>query len=291
MKQTIYISILFLFSSCFDLDGNLFNPDNTITEYLFDDYQGEVEIDVVDQTVDADKINQVSLFVGSNQEQIKVVYIGDLSDIDIDTVILYCHGNKDHMDYYWPRTKLLANINGRHNYAVATLDYRGYGLSDGVATEENMYEDVDKVLEWLKTRGLTQDRLFMYGFSLGSAPVCELTANPRSLSPNKIMLESPFASAETMVQDGSGLALPGSFFVNLKVDNAEEIKRISQDLYWLHGEDDAFLNMETHGQVVYDNHQGDYKVDYIIPLADHGDVPFVMGYENYLKSVGDFIRR
>ena len=52
-----------------------------------------------------------------------------------------------------------------------------------------MYQDADACLRWLESRGLTNDRLIIYGYSLGSAPTCELTANPRSMSPNKIILE------------------------------------------------------------------------------------------------------
>ena len=131
----------------------------------------------------------------------------------------------------------------------------------------------------------------MYGFSLGASAVCELTANPRSLKPSKIMLESPFASAEVMVQDGSGLALPSSFFVNLAIDNAEEIKKINQPLYWIHGTDDDFLDINTHGEVVYKNHGGIYKEAHRISGANHADVPLVMGYSQYLESLAQFLQK
>lgn len=291
MKKGIYLIIISVgFASCLDLDPLLFNPNTDITEYQLDDFTGEQDIDV-NATQVADSLNTIfTIDVGARKEKMYAVYVGDIDSIQTDTVTLYLHGNAGHMDYYWPRAKLLANVHGQNNYGVLMIDYRGYGLSEGTPSEDNIYEDARAAVSWLAEKGLTSDRFLMYGFSLGSAPTLELTANGADLSPSKIMLESPFASAEVMVQDGSGLALPGSFFTNLKIDNAEETKKIDQPLYWIHGEDDDFLAMKTHGEVVYANHRGQRKVAYRIPGANHGDVPKIMGYEAYIKSLEDFIR-
>lgn len=290
MKHLLYLYTLVLLSSCLGLDDNLFNPSTDITAYEFDSFEGIQEIES-DVNFSEDEYVLFTLPVGENNEEIYLTYVGDTSEIKKDSVILYCHGNAGHMDFYWPRTKLLASLGEKGRHGVLTLDYRGYGLSNGSASEANMYEDVATAIEWLKNKGLDEDRFFIYGFSLGGAPACELTANPQHLSPNKILLESPFASAAVMIQDGSGLSLPSSFFVDLEIDNAEEIKRIEQPLYWLHGTDDDFLAMETHGELVYRNHSGQFKVAYRIEGANHSDVPFVMGYDAYRRSILDFITR
>jgi fermentation-respiration switch protein FrsA (DUF1100 family) len=291
MKKGIFAIILtFGLASCLDLDPLLFNPNTDITEYKLDDFTGEQEIKVDAYQV-ADSLTTIfTLEVGENKEKIYAVYIGNIDSIQTDTVFLYLHGNAGHIDYYWPRAKLLANVHGQNNHGVLIIDYRGYGLSEGTPSEENLYEDSRAAVSWLVDKGLTSERFLMYGFSLGSAPALELTANGAAILPNKLLLESPFASAEVMVQDGSGLALPGSFFTNLKIDNAEEIKKINQPLYWVHGIDDDFLALETHGEVVYGNYKSRAKVAYRIPGANHSDVPKVMGYEAYIKSIEDFIR-
>ena len=291
MKKTIaLITLTFLLHGCLDLDSLLFNPNTDITEYKLDDFEGEQEIEVDAYKV-TDSLNHIfTIDVGSANEKIYAVYVGDLDSIATDTVILYLHGNAGHMDYYWPRTKLLANVHGQNNYGVLMIDHRGYGLSEGTLSESNLYEDARAAVSWLAENGLTSDQFMIYGFSLGTALAIELTANGAELSPFKIMIESPFASAEVMVQDASGLALPSSLFTNLKIDNAEEIKKINQPLYWIHGINDDFLALETHGKVVFENHQGEYKETYQIPQANHGDVPKIMGYEAYIKSLEDFIR-
>lgn len=276
-------------TSCLRLDSNLYNA-SKITEYKFESYNGETDGDFwIDDIYDIDpaKINLFTLNSGGNT--IYAVYLGNIAAIGSDTVIMYCHGNKNHMDYYWQRAKLLANVGWKNRYGVLMIDYRGFGLSEGKPTEQGLYEDVDAAMQWLKERGLTNDRLIMYGFSLGTAPATELTANPRSLTPSKLILEAPFASAEVMVQDASVLAMPGTYVTNLEIDNAEEIKKVNQPFMWIHGMKDAFLSIETHGEVVFQNYSGVKGVPYRIPGAGHADVPKVWGFIAYMQALEEFI--
>jgi hypothetical protein len=99
------------------------------------------------------------------------------------------------------------------------------------------------------------------------------------------------ASAELLVQDGSGLALPGSFATDLKINNAELIRKVQQPFFWIHGIDDDFLALETQGRVVYKNYKGTYSEAHAIPNAGHSNVPNTYGFQNYLRLVGDFITR
>jgi pimeloyl-ACP methyl ester carboxylesterase len=285
--------IMVLFSGCLRLDDNLFN-NTKLTEYKLDNYTGDVDFQldygyhIPDSLVHVFSIpSQAS--DESSATTIYAIYIGSISRINTDTVIMYCHGTRDHMDFYWQRAKLLANTGNKNQFGVLMIDYRGYGKSEGKPTENGMYADVDAGLKWLKSKGLTNDRLVMYGFSLGSAPATKLTAEPRSLTPAKLMLEAPFANAETMIQDASGLAMPATFFTDLKINNGEEIKSVQQPFFWIHGEADDFLSITTHGQVVYDNYSGAYKESHRIPNAGHSTIPTTFGFSNYLNAVKTFI--
>ena len=171
------------------------------------------------------------------------------------------------------------------------IDYRGFGLSEGPPTDEGLYEDADAAMKWLKDNGLTDDRLVVYGYSLGTAPATEITANPRTMRPSKLMLEAPFASDEVMVQDGSGLSMPGDYFSGLQIDNADEIKKVNVPFFWIHGTADSFLSIETHGEVVYKNYAGIYSEAHRVEGGEHSDVPAVMGLEPYLEVVLDFLER
>lgn len=299
-KGTFILSIITVsvcLAACLRLDNNLFNAnEHKIDKYLLNNYKGEVDF-ILDASYSV-PANLVSLFTLSskgsdeaNGTKIYAVYIGDTTRISTDTVIMYCHGNKDHMDFYWPRAQLLANTISKNHYGVLMIDYRGYGLSEGKPSESALYNDVDAGLQWLKAKGLANQRLVMYGFSMGSVPATKLTAEPRSIKPSRLILEAPIASAEAMVQDGSSLVLPGSFFTDLKINNADLIKTVQQPFMWIHGVEDDFLNIMTQGEVVYNNYKGTYKEAHRIPGAGHSNVPVYFTFEKYIQAVGSFIRR
>ena len=278
------------------LDSFLFN-NSKITAYNLDAYTGEVPFQLgAEYNIAPEKIH---LFQYTIQDQgkdlvVHAIYLGDLNTIDTDTVLLYCHGNKDHMDFYWNRQKLLAHVGAKNRYGVLSFDYPGFGLSDGNPTEENMYESTEGALKWLKSQGLTNDRLIAYGYSLGSSPATRIAANPDqfSLTPRILILENPFASSEVMVQSSSGLSFPSSYFTNIKIANAEEIKKVQQPFLWFHGTDDTFLTLEANGQVVFDNYNGARGKSVIVSGATHDGergVPVVLGFENYLNEILEFI--
>ncbi len=298
MKKQLIITLVLLFalSACRKrLDDFLFNPDNSITEYLLDDFKDETSLNVGPEYAIADSLIHkftIPMTLDGENYDLGAVYVGELSRISIDTIILYCHGNKDHNDFYWPRQKLYANLGGKNTFGVLMFDYPGYGISTGKTSEENMYASTSAAMQWLKDKGLTNDRTIMMGFSLGCAPVCELTSKGNyPLQPHKIILEAPFASAEVLVQDAAGLNMPSSYFVNLKIDNAEEIKSINQPLLWIHGIADNFLNIETHGEIVFKNYAGSYGEAVRVSGGDHENTPFVFGYDNYLSTLLNFIRK
>lgn len=295
MKYSLlfFLPLVFLFSGCLRLNSNLFNPDSDIKAYLLDDYKDETVPLDSSYNIPRELIHLFTLESDDNGNKAKIyaVYIGDTTRIGTDTVILYNHGNAKNIDVYWTRAKLLANVGGKNRFGVLIYDYRGFGLSEGQPSESGLYADADACCKWLKSKGLTQDRFVMYGFSLGTAPTCELTAYKRTLQPYCFILEAPFASTDEMVQDAALLNLPAAYFTDNKIDNASKVRGIQQPFMWIHGIDDSFLAIDTHGQVVYDNYLGIYKEAHKIPGGKHGNTPYAWGYPAYLSAVEAFIMR
>ncbi len=291
LKSCCIAIMILLQPSCLRLDSNLYNLSEKISEYKMDNYTGlsDFRLDASYKMQDS----MVHLFTLKSKTPgedktytIYAIYLGEIGKIATDTVIMYCHGNKWHMDFYWQRAKLLAHIGGKHRFGVLMVDYRGFGLSDGPPSEDGLKADVNSCLQWLKDKGLNSQRLIMYGFSMGSAPATQVTAAPSVLTPNKLLLEAPFASAAVMV---AGLNMPGAFVTDLKLNNADLIKNVTQPLFWIHGENDNFLNIKTHGEVVYKNHNGLYKEAHRVAGADHGQVPLVFGFQNYTEAIEKFL--
>lgn len=298
MKKIVHIAFsLVLFccaSACLDLGPLLFNPDDSITEYLWDEHPDNWYFDEdKEYTIAENEFNYFQLESDHEGEkaEIHALYLGDLETIASDTVIVYCHGNSTHMDVYYPRAQLLYYTGGKSRYGVLMMDYRGFGLSTGISSEASLVSDVEACINWLKERGLSEDRMILYGFSLGSIPSIQLASNPQSLGAHKLMLEAPVGSINTMSQNGSSLSMPASFFADLGTNNIEEIKNVKQDLLWIHGLDDGFLDYTTHGEAIYNNHNADYKISIPVRGGDHGDTPFKMGEVKYMQAMQEFIGR
>src|SRR5690554_4615888 len=270
----VLIAVFILFVGCRKrLDDFLFNNDNSITEYRLDNYAGELSLELpTDYYIPESDIHQFEFTIEDGDETLKIaaIFVGDVNAIQTDTVILYCHGNRDHMDHYWPRQKLLSYVGHQGRFGVLMFDYPGYGLSEGKPSEQNVYEATNGAMKWLSEKGLSDDRLIIYGYSLGSAPASKAVGDKTFvMKPSKIILEAPFASSAVMVQDASIIGMPSSFFVNAKIDNAEQIKKCTVPLYWLHGSNDDFLALESHGRLVYNNHKVNWKIKSEVPKAGH----------------------
>lgn len=296
MRNSVNIVLILLsgitFLSCQKIDSFMF--ENIATdEYYLDDYTGEGEV-FLDSVYDISHDHIQELQFESEGKTIYGIYTGDISRINQDTVILYCHGNTGNIDYYWGRQKLLANLGSKARFGVLMIDYKGYGKSEGTPTEGGLVEDMNAGLKWLEGEGLTSDRLIIYGFSIGSYPATYLSSKKDgALTPSKLILENPFASTKVMVNDASKLSMKNNYYTSTDYEVADLIKNVTQPFLLMHGEKDAFLSIKTHGEIVAKNYGGEASDKTFLRIrdADHSDLPFVYGYENYLESILDFIEK
>lgn len=292
MKKIYIILILIFIFGCLKMDDLPFLGEK-ITEYKFEQYTSESDFvlpssyTIPDSNIHLFTLNS-KLPNESQGETIYAVYIGNMSTISTDTVIVYCHGQSKHMDVYWQRAKLLANTGNKNRFGVLMMDYRGYGLSTGKSTEASLYQDVRTCLNWIHSKGVSNERVVMYGFSLGTIPAIDLAAFYTTATPHKLILESPLASAENLTEEALLIDVSPSFFTSLVFDNVEKIKSVSQPLMWMHGIADDYLAI-SNGEAIYQRHGGSYKEAHRIHGANHGDVPLIMGFSTYTKKVLTFI--
>ena len=296
MKNSIRISLIVFLGtgiiSCQKIDSFMFE-NVAKDQYLLDDYKGTSQI-ILDSTYNIPEDQIHFLEFESEEKKIYGVYTGDITRINQDTIIVYCHGNTGNIDHYWPRHKLLANIGSKNRFGVLTIDYKGYGKSEGYPTEGGLVEDIDAGLEWLEEEGLTNDRLIIYGFSLGSYPSTYLCSKKSgALIPSKLILEAPFASTKVMVNDAAKLSMNNNYFTSTDFEVADLIKDVTQPFLLLHGEKDDFLSIKTHGEVVNKNYGGAQSDKTFIRVqnADHSDLPDEQGYDKYLNSLLNFIEK
>ena len=273
------------------LDGLAF-PGTKLEAYEFENYSGEVEIP---QAMLADASNYTLVEMNSTDQatgevyKIYGLYIGDMATISSDTVLLYLHGQSLHMDNYFSRASLLANVGGKYNYGVFMFDYRGYGMSEGSSSEAGLSEDADAAIDWLIGQGADADKTMYYGYSLGAIPGIERAAYRSDFKPAKLMIEAPLASVQHLVNGSTVINVQAEFVTDLKFENSENIKGVVAPLLWLHGKEDTYVSIDN-GELIYANYGGTESTAIRVEGSDHSEVPVKLGLESYLGHLLNFIR-
>jgi fermentation-respiration switch protein FrsA (DUF1100 family) len=272
MKQTLfYISVsvaLIWYSGCLDIDSFMFN------QKKFSSYSLSTVVIPESSRTQVTMVSQgrniYGYFVHSNRTRPQVT-------------VLYNHGNRDNLQFYWDRVELLYKM----GFNVFIYDYEGFGMSEGEPNEHAMYSDAEAALEHILSRSdVDTSKIAIYGFSLGCAAAVNIAAT--SFVPRVLVLEAPFASSMTLVQSGTLLDIPSSYVMKGEYNNAEKIKGVHVPLLIMHGENDTFIDIDKNSQVIYDN-ANKPKVFIRVPNANHSEIPEKMGEQKYLFTVSDFI--
>ena len=264
------LGLTILLAGCFDLDDSLFNKKQLSSYTLGTAVIPESQREFVELNSQGRKI--YGYYVTSNGAH-------------ADVTILYCHGNKDHLQFYWDRVELLYGTGCN----VFIFDYQGFGMSEGTPSEGALYADGHVALEYLLRRpGVDRSKIVFYGFSLGNVVTFNLGAT--EFTPKVIIAEAPFASADALVQSGTLLDIPGSYVMNGEYRNDEKIKSIHAPLLLMHGIADKFIDIEKNSAVIFRN-ANDPKEFIRVPGADHSGIPAAMGEAAYCDTVRNFILR
>jgi pimeloyl-ACP methyl ester carboxylesterase len=282
-------------AGCFSLDPFLFSGE-PLSNYQFDNYTGERECtDAIDTVKALEALGLAPLVtdtafreyrIPSGNGEISVVLLSQAPPPfgASDTVIVNFRGKGPHIDFYWPRTRLLHAT----GYPVVILDYRGFGMSGGSATEASISEDGHAAMAFIRD-SLGNPKVIAYAYSLGSLVGCDVLAGGNTAQVISLILEAPIGSIETIVENGSILDIPGSYLSEYTGNNAERIKSIHVPLLWIHGTSDETNDRETQGLPIWKNHQGEGY--YIKTLgAKHTNNPQVIGYSRYLNALKAFCR-
>jgi len=289
---TLFYLILIL-TACkkINLDGLAF-PSEKLDSYAFENAEGEVIIhDSLLATSDNYSLMTFNSIDANTGQLYRIygVFIGDTTTITTDTLLVYFHGQSKHMDHYFSRASLLANVGGKYNYNVLMMDYRGYGMSEGLSSEQGLFEDANAVINWIQEQGVNPQKTVFYGYSLGAIPAIDRMAYRSDFQPAKLIIEAPLASVEYLVHSSTIIQVNPDFVTNLDFENAEKIKDVDEPLLWMHGEEDTYVAIEN-GEIIYNNHGGSVKEAERVSECDHSEVPIIMGVDLYLDRILNFIR-
>lgn len=157
--------------------------------------------------------------------------------------LLFFHGNGGNISH---RGDSIA-IFHRLGLNVFIFDYRGYGRSQGTASERGLSRDAAAAWRYLtETKGFSGADIVIFGRSLGGAVAAALAADVR---PEGLILESTLSSA----RDFANLAFPVlSRLVLLRYDfdTAARMTRVTCPVLVLHSPEDEIMPFQL-GEKVY----------------------------------------
>ena len=280
MKKVLFcIALGFGFTSCSDIGSfMLYGGDG---DYIFTNADLDPEYHV-----DEDKLHLFTVL--SDDDTVYGLYIGDFSQIESDTIIVYLHGNAPSMDGFWSTVAVMANLGGKHRYGVVMYDYRGFGKSTGTSrNEETMAADYDAIMLWLEDRGLESDRMVVFANSLGSLPAGPAAAGGSRIPIEKLVMEVPQSSANVIMQNSTGLSLPSSMITEYNFDIGKNMEDYTEQLLWMHGALDDVAPLETAMGAVQ-RHNGSYYREEVYQDAGHG-LRWDIGTEEWSRVLHEFI--
>ena len=188
--------------------------------------------------------------------------------------IIRCHGNAEDALSTLDMLELLAE----GGYTVASVDYPGYGLSDGSPDEAGCYRNVHRLYDWLvETRGFKPEDIIVDGFSIGTGPATELAATKPC---GGLILEAPFLSAPRVFTRVR--LLPVDPFPNLK-----RIGDVKCRVLMIHGTDDRVIPY-SQGQTLF-KLANEPKRFVSVEDGDHNTLVDDMGFDNYYELIKSFV--
>lgn len=186
----------------------------------------------------------------------------------------YFHGNAETIADTMPRLRAFHDL----GFAVFSVDYPGYGLSEGWPSEESIYAASRTAFAYLETELKTPPpRIVLYGRSLGGGPAVEVAAHEPVAG---LVLESAFTSAFRTVTHWG--VLPFDRFQNIN-----KIPNVRCPVLIMQGREDRVVPF-SHGEALLAAAPG-RKSHLWVDLAGHNDVIEYAG-ESYWNALREFIR-
>ena len=151
-----------------------------------------------------------------------------------DKWLIFFHGNKGNISSRLDTIEILHHF----GFNCCIFDYRGYGQSEGLPSEENCYQDAREIVYFLeKYTGLNHRDFVYFGRSMGGAVSSDVAVD---LPPEKLILESTFTSLPDL---SSYLYpyLPLRFLCSIKFETINKVESIDCPVHHIHSPEDELI--------------------------------------------------
>jgi hypothetical protein len=192
--------------------------------------------------------------------------------------LLFFHGNAGNIADRLDRARIL---NRRFGLDLFLVDYRGYGRSEGAASEEGIYRDGRAVHRAALDHGFPPEQIILFGESLGSAVAIQLALD---LPCAALILETPFLSIRAMAREHYPFV--PTFLIRSRFDNESKIVAVAPPKLFILAERDDIVP-PLQGRRLFELAR-EPKTLYVIPRAGHNDT-YITGGEAYWQAWERFL--
>ncbi len=204
-------------------------------------------------------------------------------------VVLHLHGQAESILSHQDIALFCLN----NGIGLFMLSYRGHYKSGGTASEQGVYNDAKAAVLHLKKLGVDEDKIILWGHSLGTAIAVETALNTNVLG---IILQSPIKEIKSAAVDVYDfyckrlrLKMIGNFikkhiqnmaFIQ-KMDNINKIDKVKCPILILHSKTDRIASYQNSIELAERNPQSQLHLS---ETGSHWDVDWC------LDSVLEFIK-
>ncbi|KAK1439088.1 hypothetical protein QVD17_04903 [Tagetes erecta] len=186
--------------------------------------------------------------------------------------LLYSHGNAADLGQMF---ELFVELSLRLRLNLVGYDYSGYGQSTGKPSECNTYADVDAVYKCLKEKyGVKDDKLILYGQSVGSGPTIDLASRLPDL--RGVVLHSPILSGLRVLYP-----VKRTYWFDI-YKNIEKISLVNCPVLVIHGTSDEVVD-HSHGKQLWELCKNKYEPLWLTG-GGHCNLEFYPEFIRHLKK-------
>lgn len=188
--------------------------------------------------------------------------------------LVYFHGNAENIEN--TRSTLFRFHDA--GLSVLGVEYPGYGMSEGSPSERCIYASADAALDFLtQDQKVAVSNIVVLGVSIGSGPACYLAEKHQDLG--GLIIQSGFSSA---YRTATRIRL----FPNDPFPNIQRMQNINCAKLFLHGTSDTVVSYR-HAKQLYE-YASAPRTLLAIPGADHNDLIYHIGLEDYAHAIYQF---
>lgn len=187
----------------------------------------------------------------------------------VDIVVIFSHGNASSNEYM---AQYFMELSRSLNICVVGYDYQGYGNSEGVPSEQNCCEDLESVVEFVRTdsyfNNVAENAIFLIGQSLGTGVTMDYVS--KHYWENPIILISPYKSIFTVVFDEESSFMTTSGRYDM-FTTQKKTSGIKCPIKIFHGMNDGVISYE-HSKKLFEVLPNKKFRPTFIPNCGHNDI-------------------